>query len=316
MPEEIKEPVFDAAALAAELDAEEAAAPAEEVTENAPSEEATPEAPAETAPQAVEEEDDEKWAASHGGKPIPQPAFQARLARWKKKETGYETKLQATQAELEAIKRSQPMNASDVEKFRRLDSVFQNLDRAALELPWVTDMLLALGQGKKPDWEKVQEGMANYLASVPKGDPILYQQQQELRAQVEELQSERLNNAAISHIQSEDVEITKILGDKSDPVAATWWAILNEQAKHAFEAMNPKSFKEGPNRVQMAKRLVAAANAYHQKQLKAAVPPANRPKVGVATGNGAAGNNPLTKAKAPSDPNSPEYMAWLMAGIP
>lgn len=261
---------------------------------------------------AAEEEDDEKWAASHGAKPIPQAAFQARLQRWKKQGTERENRILALQAENEGLRKAAPATAEDLERFKRLDGVFQNLDKSAKELPWMTPVLLALGQGKKPDWEKAKADMEAYLVSVPKGDPILYQQQQEMRAQIEEMQSERLSNQATSHIQTEDVEIAKILGAKNDPAAASWWAILNEQALNA--SANMKSLKDAPNRVAMAKRLVAAAEAYSQKKMKGALPPATRAKAPV-TGNGGGGGAPSTKDKAPKDINSPEFQDWFLKGL-
>ena len=292
----------DAAESAEEVVAEEGAEPAAAV-----------ETQEEAAPAAADEEDDEKWAASHGGKPIPQTAFQARLQRWKKKENELSERYKLSQAEIETLKKAQPATAADLERFKRLDGVFQNLDKSAREMPWVTDMLLALGQGKRPDWNKVKEGMEAYIASVPKGDPILYQKQQEIENQLVELQTERLANQAITHIQSEDVEIAKIFGDKSDPVAAQYWAILNEQAKHAFDAMNPKSFKEGPNRVQMATRLMASAKAFHQAQLKKAAPAAAR-QAPIKTGSGSGGSAP-EKSKPPTDIHSKAFADHLLAGL-
>ena len=304
---------FDAAALVAELEGnDDPETPAEEVVEAAPTNELEPEA---TPAAPAEEDDDEKFAATFGGKPIPQQAFLQRLAREKKKRQELEAKYTTTQSEYEAIKKSQPMTAQDVERFRQLEALVGNIDKANAELPWANDMLRALAQGKKPDWEAVSAGMQAYLASVPKGDPILYQQQQEMRLQLEELQNERVYNSALSHIQQEDVEIAKILGDKSDPASAPWWAILNEQAKDAFEARNPKSFKEGPNRVQMAKRLVAAAEAFAQKKLKAQLPSANRPVAKLATGNGNAGGAPASKDKAPADIHSKEWAEWFEKGL-
>lgn len=265
-------------------------------------------------PEAVtEEEDDEKWHANGGGKPWSDAAVKSRIQRWKKQRDELEGKHKSTLAELEAARKSQPATAEDLERFKRLDGVFQNLDKSAREMPWVTEMLLALGEGKKPDWNKVKEGMEAYIASVPKGDPILYQQQQEIRAQVEELQTERMNSQAISHIQTEDIEIAKILGDKSDPVAAQLWAILNEQANAIFAATNPKSFKDAPNRVQMAKRMQAAMDAYTQKKMKAAVPPPTRAQP-IKTGSGVSGGPPIAKTKPPVDIHSPEFAEYILGG--
>ena len=305
---------IDFGALVEELEGVEPEVVAEEGAEPAAVEE---EVVAEPEVVATEDEDDhEKFVASQGDKPISQKAFLERLGREKKKREELNGRYTTAQAEIEGLRKSQPMTASDVQRFQALSGVFENLDKSAKEMPWVTDMLLALGRGQKPDWAKVQEGMAAYIATVPKGDPILYQQQQELRQQVEELQNERLGNAAVAHIQNEDVEITKILGDKSDPVASQLWAILNEQAKHAFDAMNPKSFKDGPNRVQMAKRLIAAFDQRHQQKLKAQIPPPNRPKAGLEAGKGGAAGAPAANVKKPPmDIHSKEFEEFYLKGL-
>ncbi len=268
----------------------------------------------------AEEEDDDKWAqaqaAKTGGKAIALESFQGRLKRWQAEKTKLLSGHQATQAELEAIRKSQPLSADDVQKYKTLQGVFGNLDNAAREMPWLEPLLLAVGAGKKPDWEKVKADMEAYLTSVPKGDPILYQQMQELRQQTEELQTERMASLAKSHVADEDVEIAKILGDRNDPVAAQYWAILNEHAKAIFDASNPKSLKDAPNRVQLAKRLVAASEAYAQKSLKKALPPPNRPKANIGTGNGGSGGAPAAKPKPNVDINSKEMADFILNGSP
>lgn len=314
MPE--PKPEFDLDQMAREIADEpssEEGLEAEVVADAAAAEVEPTASEAEPTEEVVEaEEDEEKFAKSFNGKPIPQKVFLERLKRESDKRNKVSAELQVTKAELEAVRRAAPINSEDVEKFKRLEGVFGNLDKAAREMPWLTPMLLAVGAGKKPDWEKVKTDMEAYLASVPKGDPILYQKIQELQHQQEEIVQERFNNQALEHIRGEDVEIEKIIGSKNDPASKPWWDLLNETALHQFNAMSPKSLKEGPNRIQMAKRMLALATTFHQKQLKAQVPPPNRARAALGAGRSAPAVEPKGAKKPPVDINSPEFEAFVL----
>lgn len=262
-------------------------------------------------PAVVEDDDHEKYAAGIQGETVPKKVFLERLNKESSRRKEFSSKYEATVAELEALRKARPVSADDVEKLGKLQDVFGNLDKAAREMPWLTPVLLALGAGKKPNWEEAQKGMTEYLKSIPQGDPILYQRMQELQQQQEELLQERTNTQAIEHVRSEDVEIAKIFGEKAGPNKALW-DILNEQALYAQQAKGSKSLKELPDRVAMAKRLMDAAKVITQEELKKQLPSANRPGAGLAKPRGSGGGLP-SKNAPPKDINSPEFAEWLLS---
>lgn len=308
MPEP-EEEVFDAGKLAAEIEAQEPE-PAEEEDETAASEE--PAAEEVTEASADEDEpDEEKWAAQEaaksGGKSIALPSFQKRLARWKKQNQEGEAKLSKLTAELEAARKSQPVTPEQVAHYRRLQSVFGNLDKHARSKPWLAPVLLAIGEDKEPDWAQAQKDMASYLESVPKGDPILYQQVQQLKAMQEEFQNERMTGSVESHVRAENEQISKLIGN--DP---TLWAMLNEQALNA--SGNSTDIKSLPNRVKMAERMLAWAKDYSKKQMKSAIPTPAAKKAGLQVGRGAAATASAEKDDENEEFDPAKLAARILAG--
>ena len=303
-----EEEKFDPAELAKELDANSST----DENENAAETEAaqTREETAESEPEKGEEvktqdgeEDDERFLESNNGKAIPFPAFQKKYTKWKSRTAEKEAEAAKIRSEFEAYKKSAPA-PEQVQRLEALTKVFGNLDQAAKQNPWLTDVLLALGRGEQPNWHNFAKALDEHVKALPTTDPLLIQQIKQLEARQESFEHERFVSSVESHLSKENEEIRKLIGDDE-----SLWKILNDQAS----SMVPEKgdIKDLPNRVEMAKRIMTWADSFHQKKLKAQIPPANRTKPDLHAGKGLPATAKTTDEDEVPKIGTEEWIAWM-----
>lgn len=299
---------FDASQAAAEYEAErgpEAESQAEEAADELDEDDGEASDNSAEPESASDEDNDEEFLNRNKGRAIPYSAFQKKYQKWKERETKAIEQARKLQDEFEGYKRSAQSTPEQAEQFKRFQFVFGNLDKAASSRPWLTQALLAMGRGEEPDWRALNQALAEHVKTLPQGDPVLARQVQELYERQQAFEQERFSGSIQSHVQRENEEIRKLLGD--DQVA---WRMLNQIAAESVPERGDVT--NLPNRVEIAKQILAWSEKRAQAQLKARVPAKPAAKAGIRAGNGPAARS--ERNDDPPEPGTEEYRRWA-AGI-
>jgi hypothetical protein len=252
----------------------------------------------------AEPEDDEAFLESQKGKSIPYPAFQKKYAKWKERHSAAEQKAAQAEAKLAEMVKKGELSNEDRVKFQRAMAVFEHYDRAARQKPWLAQVLMSLGQGKEPDWQAIQQALADHLKATPNMDPRIVQQLEETQARVREMETQALTKEIEAHMSRENEEITKILGEDGQD--------LREMLDEMAEKLVPENgtLQDLPNRVAMAKRIKAWADTQVQRTLKKQIP--SKPRTDLNAGNGNAAPA-KTKSTGPlPEAGTEEWMAEVL----
>lgn len=240
------------------------------------------------------EDDDEAFLESQQGKPVPLQAFQKKYKKWKERNSASESRALKAEAALAELQKNGQLGGEDKARLQRLMTVFGHFDQAAKSNPWLAQHLMELGQGKATDWRALHQALGKHLEAAPKIDPLLAQQLEQQGAQIREMQTASLAREFEAHVTRENAEIATLLGGEDDGLMDT----LNAWAEKL--APEDGGIADLPDRVGMAKALLAWADKRTQRTLKKQTPTKPRAGMGLEAGKGrAAAADPNGGGKAP-----------------
>lgn len=250
-------------------------------------------------------ESDDEFLTQNKGRNIPYSAFQKKYQKWKGREAKALEEAKKLRDEFDAYKRGAQATPEQLATFKRLEAVFGNFDKAATSKPWLLDALMAMGRGEEPNWRALNEALSKHVETLPQGDPVLAKQVQELVERQQRFEEERFSSSIRDHVAKEDSEIRKLIGDDK-----TAWRMLNQIAAESVPERGDVSHL--PNRVEIAKQIVAWAEARNQAVLKTRVPAKPAAKAAINAGRGPSGR--ADTSGDPPEPGTEEYRRWA-AGL-
>jgi len=260
------------------------------------------------------EDEDDRFLRENKGKGISEKVFKKKLRKFKErlaaKEAEWADKHGKVIGEFDGYKKTTTLTPEAIQKYKGLDTVFGRFNEAVEAKPWLKPLLWALGSGDELTPEiltGLQQELGQEIKSPTRIDPTISRAQQQLQAQVAELQQDRLVNGMESTLARQNAEIKKILGD--NPAA---WKLVNELAVKM--APERGTLADMPDRVALARQVAGLSKASVQAELKKRIPKPGASRSSVRMGSGPA---PVRQVRGGGEEEVPDFkdrealVAWL-----
>jgi len=248
------------------------------------------------------------------GRAIPYEVFKQKNEKWKAQKAEFEKKLADVQVERAAAGKD-PLSPEQIEKFRRLDGVFGNVQKGLQGLGFLDQAFATFAQGKTPDLKALHEALGKHLETMPTGDPRIHQQLTEIQTWREQMEMKAATETWARTRDEQIGEIKKKYPDFDDAAIKLVRRIASGEAALLPDNAPATAF---PKLTEIADALNGMVQARIAADRKAQIPKPNRaalPKASAGAGGPGGGQAafkvyPFGSSEYFEAMKDPAYEAW------